>query len=408
MSHAAIHTFGAEAASLDDGRGGLRLALAGGGTGGHLVPGLHLLDGIAGRPGALVDLLWLHGARPIEERVLAGLGAQAFGVPMERVRLALEAAGGGAPHLAAVCARLPRAVLSARRALLRHRSEVVLGLGGFVSVPVVLAAKSLGIPATVLEINAVPGRATRALAPLCARVFHAWRGSLPPRPAARDRLVGPPLSRAFTSGVGRGIRSEDRESARRALGFESERALLVVLGGSQGAGALNAFVRGVLDVLLGAGLSVLHQVGPGRLDEAATERAGYRAVEYIDDVARALRAAELALCRGGASTLAEIAALEVPVCVVPYPHHADRHQERNAHELADGAVVIEERALGPAALERIVVLASEAGQAERERMRAALQGRIPRDSAQRIFGELEELASTLRWKRRSGFREMAP
>jgi UDP-N-acetylglucosamine--N-acetylmuramyl-(pentapeptide) pyrophosphoryl-undecaprenol N-acetylglucosamine transferase len=299
-------------------------------------------------------------------------------------------------------------VIVARRALQRHRTEVVLGLGGFVSVPAVLAAKSLGIPAAILEINAVPGRATRALAPLCARVFHAWRGSVPARAAERDRLVGPPLSQVFASGVRVAGDPLERRAARQALGFDPERPLLVVLGGSQGAGALNAFVRGAQTAFLDAGLAVLHQVGPGRLAEAGAEREGYRALEYMDDVSRPLRAAELVLCRGGASTLAEIAALEVPACVVPYPHHADRHQERNAAELAGGVLVIEERALGEAGLERILTLASRAAEPERERMRACLRERLPRDGARRIYVELEDIACTLRWKRRAGFRGMAP
>ena len=102
--------------------------------------------------------------------------------------------------------------------------------------------------------------------------------------------------------------------------------LVAVFGGSQGARSLNEFVRQHLAVLVGGGLSVLHQVGPGRAEEAGGEVVGYRAVDYLSDVPTALAAADLALCRGGASTLAELAVAQTPAWVVPYPGHADRHQ----------------------------------------------------------------------------------
>src|SRR4030095_10179018 len=118
--------------------------------------------------------------------------------------------------------------------------------------------------------------------------------------------------------------------------------LLVVLGGSQGARSLNEFVRTHLELLMQQGAQVLHQTGPGRLGEGARECAGYHKAEYLSEVPRARCGATAVLCRGGASTLAEVAALARPAWVVPYPHHADRHQELNARELHGGARIVPE------------------------------------------------------------------
>src|SRR5690606_23048263 len=150
---------------------GLRLALAGGGTGGHLLPGRHLLAHALRAQGAVLeDLLWFTSGREVEDRALAGLAAALGGTPSARVALAVEPPGGGAPSRLRLARCTPRAFAAARAALRRHRSGVLLGLGGFTSLPPVLAARSLGIPVLLLEVNAVPGAATRVLAPLARRV----------------------------------------------------------------------------------------------------------------------------------------------------------------------------------------------------------------------------------------------
>jgi len=366
--------------------GGLRLAFAGGGTGGHIVPGLHLLSELERSEGGPADLVWFHSGRAVEERVLRGLEGTAANNVLERVVLKLEPAGGGAPVLARLALRLPAETLRARGALKRHRAQVLIGLGGFTTAPAVLAARSLGIPVALLEINAVAGRATRRLAPLCKRIYHAWSGTLPAVPNARDLHTGAPLAPDF-------MRADDasRSTARTALGVPLEQALLVVLGGSQGAQGLNQFLRAFAPKLVEAGARILHQVGPGRLAERASDVPGYEAVEYIDDVPRALTAADLVLCRGGASTLAEIGAVGTPAWVVPYPHHTDRHQERNARELGAGVRIVQEADLTAAACEALIRALGAEGEAERGRMRAALAATLPQGAAARILADLRTL-----------------
>lgn len=371
----------------------LRLAVAGGGTGGHLVPGLHLLAHAAAR-GLAVDALWLGAGRAVEERVFAAAGRGApEGVRIERRALALEPAGGGAPSRVRLALGTPRALLVARRALRAHRAEVLLGLGGYTVLPAVLAARTLGLPVCLLEINAAAGLATRWLAPLARRVVHAWPSTVPAGGGgrARHRRLGPPLAPAFLAPV---PDEGGRAAARAALGFRPELPLLVVLGGSQGARGLNRFLAAEAGALVEGGLQVLHQVGPGRLAEAASLEAGrgYRAVEYVDDVRGALDAATLVLCRGGASTLAEVAARRVPALVVPYPHHGDRHQERNARAVGEGLRVVDEEALGPRTRVELLELAAPGGARERARRAALLGAAVPPDAALALLEELGELA----------------
>ena len=169
-----------------------------------------------------------------------------------------------------------------------------------------------------------------------------------------------------------------------------------MLGGSQGAESLNRFVASEIDVFLRQGLQVLHQTGPGRLEQGASERAGYRKLEFVDDVQSALAAATVVLCRGGASTLAEVAAMRRPAFVVPYPHHADRHQERNARELGAGAQIVDQSRLGTSVAHELVLLTTPAGRAELARRAHELERALPLDAAERIWGELSRLIAARR------------
>ncbi len=361
----------------------LRVAFVGGGTGGHVVPGLHLLAAARANGERLADLVWFTSGRPVEERVFAGAGAHFEGLRHERVVLPLERPGGGAPSRAQLVLRSPAAVLAARRALVAHRSEVLLGLGGFTSLPAVVAARGLGIPVVLLEVNAIPGAATRWLGRLAFRTLHGFASSA--RNAAHDVHTGPPLPPELTRGA------PDRErvrAARAALGLDPGRPVLLVLGGSQGASALNAFVRANVARLHAGGVQILHQTGPGKLGEAALHVEAYRAVEYLDPVRTALEAATVVLCRAGASTLFEVAALRIPAFVAPYPRAADDHQTRNALELGSGVRIVRDTEFGAWTADAITRLASESGARERAAMSDALSRALPLDGAQRIWNEL--------------------
>jgi UDP-N-acetylglucosamine--N-acetylmuramyl-(pentapeptide) pyrophosphoryl-undecaprenol N-acetylglucosamine transferase len=365
LSSTAATAAPANAASKSATGAALRVALAGGGTGGHILPGRYLLEH-AHAAARIADVVWFQTGRAVEERAMAGLAERLAPIALERVALPLEPEGGGAPSLARLGVLTWPAARRARAALKRHRADVLVGLGGFTSLPAALAARSLGIPIVLVEINAASGRATRWLAPFSARVAHAWKATLEHGEDAKHRWIGPPLATRFVRGA-----PSERESlaARAALGFEPELPLLVVLGGSQGALGLNRFVAAHAAFLSANGIQVLHQTGPGRASEGASSAPpGYRVVEYVDDVARALDAATLVLCRGGASTLAEVGALARPACVVPYPHSPDRHQELNARELGVGVRIVSEPELDAGFARELVRLIGPAGAAEREKI----------------------------------------
>lgn len=377
-----------------NGSSGLRLALAGGGTGGHLVPGLHLLSHLvrraeAGQGPGLASVVWFTSGRSVEERVLEGLEDTLGDVPCTRVALPVEPDGGGAPSLVRTGVRIAPAAVRAFRALGEARSEVLLGLGGFVCAPAVTGARSRNIPAALLEINAVRGKATRLLSPLCSRVFHAWSRTMPVKASKRHVRTGAPLAPGF---VPRPSDPDIPREARMTLGFDPDRPLLLVLGGSQGAAGLNRFIAEEGDVLLEAGVQILHQVGPGRGGEGGPASDACRTFEYLDDVPTALRASTLVLCRGGASTIAEVGAVGVPAWVVPYPYHTDHHQEHNARELGDGVRLVPEGALDRNLARDLAGFLGNEGHHQREQMTRGLEGRVPIDAADRVLDELLRLA----------------
>jgi len=168
--------------------------------------------------------------------------------------------------------------------------------------------------------------------------------------------------------------------------------MIVLLGGSQGAGVLNELVTANLDGWLAAGFTVVHQVGPGNLQVgAASPRPGYLALEFVDDVPGLLRAARLVVCRAGASTLAEVAALGVPALAVPYPG-AGAHQADNARQLQGGIEVIANERLAAEGSAMVLDLAGDAKSAWRAEARELLQKRVPARASSQILADLLELA----------------
>ncbi|HET6205009.1 MAG TPA: UDP-N-acetylglucosamine--N-acetylmuramyl-(pentapeptide) pyrophosphoryl-undecaprenol N-acetylglucosamine transferase [Planctomycetota bacterium] len=312
----------------------MNLLLAGGSSGGHLVPGVAVARAWEARGGGV---LFLTSGRAIEGEVLAG---EAF----PRACLGIESNGRLRPGL-----RLLAATWRAMRAVRSFRPAVVLGLGGAASVPGVLAARLSRVPIALLEVNAAPGRATRRLRPLAARIL---TGDEPSARAlgSRARAVGVPTR---PSGA-----APARGPAREGFGLRPEVPTLLVAGGSQGADAINRFAATHAGLLAAAGVQVIHLAGPGKTEEPerAYRAAGLRArvFGFLRDTAPAYAAADLVLCRGGAATVAEVAEAGRGAVVVPYPHHADRHQFENARRLGSGALVLEEADLGASAMGEVV------------------------------------------------------
>ena len=275
-----------------------RVLIAAGGTGGHIFPALAVAEELRRRGG---EVCWL-SAGGMETAFAAAHGFPVYVAPFRPPR-----GIGGALRLAAA---VWRAFWEFRRA----RPEVVLGMGGYASAPGGLAAKVAGVPLVVHEQNAAAGRANRLLCKFARQILTGFPGALP-----GGRWVGNPARAEFFA-------------ARKENGGGPPRRLLV-LGGSQGAQVLNRAVPEALSRLPDEFI-VAHQCGLGNSESVrrAYETAGRRADvrEFMDDVAAQMAAADLVVSRAGASTLSELAAAGAAAFLVPYPHAADGHQNRNA------------------------------------------------------------------------------
>ncbi len=317
--------------------------LAGGGTGGHLVPGLVLAEEMF-RRGRVRPVL-LTGMRPVEDQVLAG-------TPWERSTLDLE---GGPLRL---LLRLPPAMGKTAGTFRRSRVRGVLVLGGRIGLPAAFLARALGIPLFLLEINALPGKTTRFLAPLARKVYLGYSSTCSFFRPGRRKVTGIPVRPAF-------LDLPSREEARRDLGLlPGEGPVLLVMGGSMGAQALNRALPALLSSpgVLPGDVQVVHVSGPSMKEEveAAWREGGVRAkvLPFLRAMEFAYAAADLAVCRGGAMTMGEVCAARLPAVVVPYPWHRDMHQEANAAPLAraGGAVLLGQDRLREEGAERIASL----------------------------------------------------
>jgi UDP-N-acetylglucosamine--N-acetylmuramyl-(pentapeptide) pyrophosphoryl-undecaprenol N-acetylglucosamine transferase len=243
--------------------------------------------------------------------------------------------------------------VSETRALLEElHADVVVGFGGYVALPAYLAARRAGIPVVVHEQNALPGLANRVGARLATRVAV----TVPGTPLYKGEHVGMPLRTAI-SGLDRGAH---RTEARAAFGLDADRPTLLVFGGSQGAASLNRALVGAAEALTAAGVQVLHARGPKNTDVTApvpsAGRAPYVVVDYLERMDLAYAAADLALCRSGAVTVAELSAVGLPAVFVPLPI-GNGEQRRNALPVveAGGGLLVEDADLTPAWIESTVV-----------------------------------------------------
>lgn len=319
----------------------LRLVITGGGTGGHLFPGIAVADEVlAGFPGS--EVLFIGTGREIDRRALADK-------PYRQAALT----GSGLKGISwrgrlASLARLPVGLWQAWRLLRGFKPDLVLGVGGYVTGPVLLAAKLMGITTGIHEQNSVPGLANRLLGRFVDLVFLSLPGSEIGFPAAKTRLVGNPLRPELLAAAQRVAAESDREAG--------QELNLLILGGSQGAHRVNQLILEALEGLAGEGMAlrVVHQTGSRDL-AMVTERYRQmgikaRAEAFIADMAPVYAGADLVVSRAGATTLAELALFGKPAVLIPYPYAADDHQRLNAEIMArHGAavVLIEAELTGP-------------------------------------------------------------
>lgn len=309
-----------------------------GGTGGHVFPGLAVAEALRARS---VGVVWLGTRRGLESRLVPAQGIEIEWISIAGLR------GKGAGAWLAAPFRLALALGQALAALRRRKPSAVIGLGGFVSGPGGVAARLTGRPLLIHEQNAVAGTANRALARFASRIYEAFPGSFPAR--LRAECVGNPVRESIAALPPPARRFADREGARPRL---------LVLGGSQGARALNRVLPDALARLDAAARPVVrHQAGVSVAEtEAAYRQAGVeaRVDAFIDDMAEAYGWADFVVARAGALTISELAAAGLGALLVPYPHATDDHQSRNAAHMAEAgaAIAIPERELDAERLAR--------------------------------------------------------
>ncbi len=364
----------------------MRLALSGGGTGGHVYPALSIAQAMERElpPGDKLDILYIGSSGGAESEIVqrAGLALRSITAAPIRGRMPWE--------MAANAGKIALGARQARGILSEFMPQVVLSTGGYAGFPVALAARSRGVPVAVYLPDLYPGWAVRAIARLAQKVAVTAIESLRRLPAAKTVVTGYPVRDEFWR--------VDRAGGRKRLGLDPEEKVLFVTGASSGAHSINKAVAADLPGLLEL-CEVIHLCGHAdepwlqeirdRLPKGLQAR--YHLYGYLhEDTPWAMAAADLALCRSGASTMGELPAVGLPAILIPYPY-AGGHQKLNARYLQkNGAAVI----LDDSDLAGMLPLVGELlhDEARLRSMRDAARRLARPDAARRIARMLLDLA----------------
>ena len=314
----------------------IRLIITGGGTGGHLFPGISLAQAmIRTYPGC--EVLFIGTERKVDKTALADLGFTSMAIKSQGIK--------GKSLTAKIKALLqqPAALFEAVKIIKSFEPDLVFGVGGYVTGPVILAARLLGVKTCIHEQNSIPGLANKLLGYIAHRIFVSIPGSEKYFPAGKTVLSGNP------------VRSTIIKAAHRILPKKEQEPLtLLILGGSQGARRLNSLILEAADKCLanlGQKPNIIHQTGEH--DEILVQKKydelgiNARVQAFFKDMAEIYSQADLVVSRAGATTLAELTVFHKPVILVPFPYAADNHQEINGRYLvaAGGGLIFKQSEL---------------------------------------------------------------
>lgn len=322
----------------------MRIIVTGGGTGGHIYPALAVAEGIRQRhPGA--EVLYVGTEGGLEAGIVSRFGLAFRAIPGAGLKRSLT------PKNLLAILRAGQGLAASRALVRRFQPDVVVGTGGYVCGPVVLAAALQGFRTLIHEQNAVPGLTNRVLSRYADRTAITFVEAVKHFPRrARIILTGLPVRPE--------ILAVNREDSRRRLGLAANEFVVVSFGGSRGARSLNMALVSVVQALHGrGGWRLYHATGTAGVEEFrhTLEAAGevpwgeenIVIAPYFYNISTLLAAADLVVCRAGASTIAELTVLGLPGILVPYPYATGKHQEYNARALAErgAAIVIHDREL---------------------------------------------------------------
>ncbi len=358
----------------------MKLIVAGGGTGGHLFPGIAIAEEFLARSQDN-QVLFVGSERGIEARAIPRLGYQLELISAAGIR------GKGSLAKLKGAAMLLYGYAQSRKILRRFQPDLVLGVGGYASLPMVMAARGMGIPRYIHEQNALPGMSNKVLARIANKVFISLEESAKFFPKDSTLLTGNPLRRQILEMLAQAARTTS----------EPGTALhLFIFGGSQGAHALNVALPQAVAQLpeqLRSRLSITHQTGEQDLQQvqAAYQGIGFGATvrAFIDDMASEYRRADLIVCRAGATTIAEVTALGKACLFVPFPFATDDHQRKNAEALLKkGAceLLLEQEMAGNGLSTTLVRLLEDQAALQQIGTQARALARL--DAAERIVDEM--------------------
>ena len=370
---------------------GLRLAITGGGTGGHVLPALAVVDELR-RSGSLADLIWIGSREGVERPAAEQSGIRFVAIPTGKLRRYLSLRN------FTDAARVPLGVLAARRTLAAFRPDVILSTGGFVSVPAVVAARGIA-PVLTHEQTASLGLANRINARFAdvLAVSYNQTESLATRLHRHVVVTGNPVRAGLTTG--------DRSRGLQRLGFETAVPVVYVTGGARGASPINQRIAVLLPSILDRA-QIVHQTGPLSANADAVSlselrdslppavRNRYRVIEFIgDELPDIYAAADLVVGRAGAGTIAELAFVGLPAILIPLPGARGDEQALNAKVLADvgAAVVLAQQDATPERLQA-EILALLDDPMRRERLGNAARTVARPEAAARLAEELLSLA----------------
>jgi UDP-N-acetylglucosamine--N-acetylmuramyl-(pentapeptide) pyrophosphoryl-undecaprenol N-acetylglucosamine transferase len=287
-----------------------KLLIAASGTGGHVFPAIAVAEKLSG-----YNIEWLG----VPDRLESQLVPKEY--PLHLIRV-----GGfqGKPGLGTLktIGGLIKGIFQVRKLLDRGKFDAVFSTGGYISAPAILAGYSLGLPVFLHESNALPGKVTRWLSPFCTKVAVGFVETSKYLPRAKTIYLGTPCRQQFLA------------PQPLNLPIPKDSPLIVVVGGSQGAVALNQMIRECVSTWLNAGVTIVHIVGGANASTAKIEHPQYIVLPFYDNMAGLFQRANLAISRAGAATLNELMITRTPSILVPYPYAAEDHQYYNANVLA--------------------------------------------------------------------------
>jgi UDP-N-acetylglucosamine--N-acetylmuramyl-(pentapeptide) pyrophosphoryl-undecaprenol N-acetylglucosamine transferase len=327
--------------------GGRCFFFAGGGTGGHIYPALAIAERIIELERS-DKVHFFCSARDIDSQILSKTGFEFTSLPVCGFSIRPG-------KLISFCTSFLDSFKIAKRVIIGSKSAVVIGVGGFVSAPVCLAAHKLKVPVVLLNVDIVPGRANKIIARWADKIFVQFEDTRRSfgKNAAKVGVVGCPLRSGFDNPQPESASAEAamvlsrRRKAIGELGLDSRKKTLLITGASSGSGNINEAICSLLKKLdsFADDWQIVHLTGRANFEDVQKRyvgaKIGHKVVDYFDDMPDLLSAADLVVGRSGAVSVAEYAAAGVPTICIPYPYHKDRHQYLNAGKLVQaGAAVI--------------------------------------------------------------------